>query len=231
MQQVENRLTARPEFVIALVSVILVIAGYALLPKFTSDLMLDVIRWRAKVEIKFDKRDTRGFFWVRYQNLSIQRGPGVKVSFEDAVIHYNILDLFFKRLDLKLSAKGIKVDAPSGGVGTAAIIEKFEFNDLESVFTLAAKRRIRIDYLKLAGPSGSIYIKGRLQEKVDVDLAFACFLSRDFLQRLPIFIQENLFRDNELPLKQFKFNLKGEWFQPSIDFQSDLIQFNFTAQN
>lgn len=231
MEKTGTRPLVRSEFFIALVSVVLCIAGYLLLPKYTSDLMLGVIRARAKVEINFDKCQTRGFFWVRYQNLSVARSGGVTVTARDAVIQYNILDLIFKHLNLKLLAKGIKVRTPGGSVGKAGLIKNIEFGDMESVFTLAAKRKIRIDYLKLSGPMGSIFVKGRLQEKVDVDLRFSCFLSREFLLELPKFVQENLFRDNELPLKQFKFSLRGLWFQPSIDFQSDLIEFNFKARN
>jgi len=229
MLKMKAVLPVRPVFLWALVFILVTFASYVYLPKLTSDLMLSVIRWRAKVDIKYEARETHGFFWVRYRGLSVARDASVKVLAREAVIRYNILNLIFKRLDLRLYAQGIQIRSLKSFNGKS-FIESFEFSDLESKFRLASKRRIRVDYLRISGPAGSIFLAGQLQEKVDVNLNFACFLSREFLLKLPKFIQENLFRENELPLKRFSFNLKGEWFQPSIDFQSDLIEFNFKAR-
>jgi len=220
----------RARFIIALAAVIIAMLGYVYIPNITSYILISVIEWRAKVDIQYDKKETRGLFWVKYHNLSVQRTANVKVSAGEATIQYNVLDLIWKRFDLKLYARDIKVVAKEGTKGKT-ILDKFEFTDMDSTFRLASKRRIRIDFLRLSGPMGSIFVKGRLQEKVDIDMTFGCYLSRDFLLKLPKFIQENLFKDNELPLKHFTFSMKGEWFQPSIDFQSDLIQFNFTAKD
>lgn len=222
-------LEVRPIFLWILALFLIGFAGYVYLPKMTSDLMLSVIEWKANVAIKYEKRETHGFFWVRYSGLSFQRSANVKVLAREAIVHYNILNLIFKRLDLRVTAKGIQVRSLKSFNGKS-FFESFQFSDSESKFRLASKRRIRVDYLRISGTPGSIFVAGHLQEKVDVDLRLACFLSQDFLLRLPKFIQENLFRENELPLKHFSFNLKGKWFQPSIDFESDLIEFNFKAR-
>src|SRR5262245_30005649 len=113
MEQVAVRPTVRIEFIAALIAVVVALTGFLALPRFTRDLMLNVIRQRAKVQIDFDNRQTRGFFWVRYQNLSVQRGAGVKVTVRDAVVEYNVLDLIFKRLDLKLTGQGVQIHVAS----------------------------------------------------------------------------------------------------------------------
>lgn len=219
----------RREFFWILASLLFIFLLASALPKVTSDLMLRVIEWRAKVDIQYQKKETMGLFWVHLTGLSVGRGPKVRVTARDAVIQYNILHLIFKRLDLKLTAHDLKYES-SDSITRKAFLESFEFDELISNFQLASKRRIRIDYLRLSGDMGSIFLKGRLQEKVDLDLNFACFLKQDFLVRLPKFIQENLFRDTPLPYKRFRFRLEGNWFRPSIDFQSDLVEFNFKSR-
>lgn len=219
----------RPGFLIAFLIVTLCLAGYVFLPAATSHLMLSVIEWKAKVKIEYEKRQTRGFFWVRYGALSVARTETVRVEAREVIVQYNIFDLLRKRLDLEIYAQGIQVHSTVPYKGKS-LVESFEFDDLESTFTLASQKRIKIDHLILSGSMGSIFLAGRLQEKRDLDLRFVCFLSQDFLARLPQFIRENLFRENELPLKHFRFGLNGNWQQPSINFHSDLLEFNFTRK-
>ncbi len=223
-------LSVRPVFLMLLAITILSVSAYIFMPRFTSDLMLAVIEWRAKVDINYSECETRGFFWVRYKDLTVQRSSVVKVIAKEAIIQYNILDLIFKRFDLKLDARDIEIKSQEPS-SSSSIMDSFDFKQLVSQFRLASKRRVRIDFLRLSGNMGSVFVKGHFQEGVVVDLVFSCFLSRDFLKSLPAFIQENLFRENELPLKNFQFSLSGKWSQPSIDFKSDLIVFNFTSKS
>ncbi|MBI4399085.1 MAG: hypothetical protein HY586_08150 [Candidatus Omnitrophica bacterium] len=204
---------------------------YLWLPNATSGLMIAVIEHKAKVDIRYEKKITRGFSWVHYRNLSVQRGAGFEVKARDAAIRYNILDLLWGKFELWLDAHTVKVAAQEGSGGKGKnILDSFEFDELESRFVLAAKKKVRIDYFRLRGPMGNILVQGTLREGLDIHMIFSCFLSREFLLSLPGFIRENLFKDNELPLKHFTFRLEGAWQSPAIDFQSDLIRFNFRVK-
>ncbi len=216
-------------FTISLFSLVLLWSFCYLLPYATSSLLVFLLEQKGEISISYLKKENSSFTKVTFDQLTIKKEGFTEINVGKASVQYNVLELLAGQISLSIYARNILLEAKSIFNNSPVDLEQLQFDDLDTTVLFSPDKKINFKYLRLSGDMGDIFLAGSMQQKKNLDLYFSLFVQDDFLKVLPNFISENLFNDNLSTKKQISFSLNGNWFSPSINFQSDLIKINFTS--
>ena len=109
------------------------------------------------------------------------------------------------------------------------VFSDFTFDFLRFELEFREARKLAIRYLYASGEEGVLYLKGLLsREALDVDLL--CFLSDQLVDKLPPFVSEHIFKQNNAFLKLLRLRAEGNWAHPYFNLSSDLVSLEVKAR-
>lgn len=197
-----------------------------IIPHVTSTLLIKILENRVGIKIEYSEKIPRGVFNVSLSDLILSQDGLVLVKLGEVRVQYNLLNILLGHLRLNLNASGISYQFNSKTV-SRYINESMRIEGVEADIKLITRKKAQLKYVRFTGPFGHIYASGDLEKYKKLDLNISCYFYKDFLNELPEFFQSNLFKENPTPLRKIQFSLNGDWYQPSINFQSDLVQISF----
>jgi|GEM_PF-2049128 len=163
---------------------------------------------------------------IGVRNAVLKRGNSFEIRAEKLKVAYS-LTAFLIRQDLvmEIEGNGLRVGFSEGVVSKPdSFPSQLVFDVLRTVLKTVGREKTEITYFFIEGPALIGYANGSLQRKDQLDFDVACFLKREFIDRLPRFFTEHLFDEREGPLKPIRFGVHGSWNEPVFSFSSDLIR-------
>ncbi|MDD5084656.1 MAG: hypothetical protein PHE61_01270 [Candidatus Omnitrophica bacterium] len=193
-------------------------------PPLFRQLLLQRLAKEAHVSLEGGEIKNLNLWTYLVRDVRFRLSPSFAFTVKEGYIHCSPLSLVSGlRLPMELGLRGVRFEFKDEMLKAIGLSEIF-CDSINAHFAIDARKKIEILNFVASGKEGNLYLGGFIEGSRNIDIKLRGFLSRSVLERLPEFISSNLFYEDDLPLKEIRFSIRGNPKRPNVEFGTDLVQ-------